>query len=129
MGIDRFLNHRVSILRRVASGADEYEQPIVSEETLASAVAAGIQPRTGREVDSVSGAGAALSDHVIYMLPRDVTTADVVLHEQAACTAANDLPDGRYEIVATPDAAGGGHHLELAAKLVSAPAFAAPVGS
>jgi hypothetical protein len=129
MGIDRFLNHRVSIVRRVSSGEDAYGQPIVSEETIASDVAASIQPRSGRDAASVPSAGAAVSDHRIYLVPRDITTADTILHAQADCPVTNDLPDGWYELSSVPDAAGGGHHLELEARRVDAPTLALVTGS
>lgn len=136
MSLDRFLVHRVSVVRRVvvldeadAVVVDEYNQPTTSTSTT-TGVPASIQPRSARELASLAQAGAALSDHRIYMRPRDISTADVIVHVASACPLVTDLPDGRYEVVGVPSAAGEGHHLEIAAKLVSAPgyAYATPVG-
>lgn len=131
-----FLNHRVSLVRRIVTldeedevVLDDYGQPTTTLSTT-TGIAAGIQPRKASEMADISQAGAALSDHRIYMLPRDIGTADVIVHDPDACPARTDLPDGRYEIVSVPDAAGAGHHLEISAKLVSSPgaAYATPVG-
>ena len=136
MSIDRFLVHRVSVVRRVTvldegePVLDDYGHPTTSESTT-SGVAAGIQPRSARELANIHQAGAALSDHRIYMRPRDIATGDVIVHDPDACPMRTDLPEGRYEIVGVPDAAGAGRHVEIAAKLVASPgsAYAVPVGS
>lgn len=136
MSLDRFLTHRVSVVRRVEvldgqddPVVDEYNHPTSTEQTT-TGVPASIQPRSARELANLAQAGAALSDHRIYMRPRDISTADVIVHVASACPMRTDLPDGRYEIVGVPDAAGAGHHVEIAAKLVSAAglAYATPVG-
>jgi len=132
-----FLPHRVSIIRHGSildedgdPVLDDYGQPTTEDVTVATGVAAGIQPKSAREVASVVQAGASISDHRIYMHPRDVTTADVIVHDPDACPMRTDLPDARYSVVGVPDAAGAGHHLEIAAKLVGSPqsAYAVPVG-
>ena len=136
MSIDRFLTHRVSIVRRVATLddadaliRDDYGHVVTATSTV-TGVAVSIQPRSAREVADISQAGAALSDHRIYMLPRDIGTSDVIVHDASDCPMRTDIPDGRYEIVGVPDAAGAGHHIEIAARLVSSPgkAYATPVG-
>lgn len=137
MSLDRFLTHRVSIVRRVVVldesdevTVDEYNQPVAAESTT-TGVAASIQPRGARELAQIAQGGAAVSDHRIYLRPRDITTADVIVHDASACPMRTDLPDGRYEVVGVPDAAGAGHHLEVSAKRVSSPAKAydTPVGA
>lgn len=124
----RFLNHRISILRQVRRAdelgddvLDDYGQPLADTDTVAADVAAGIQPKTGRELAAQHQAGAVLGDTRIYLLPRDITTADAIYHDPAACPAPIDLPAATYNLVAVRDAAGRGHHLEIDAKLVSNP--------
>ena len=133
----RFLNHRVSIARRSATldeedepTFDEYGQPITSETTLASGIAAGIQPKSARELAAISQAGVASSSHNIYMLPRDITTADAIVHDASECPVRTDLPDMTFQVVAVPDAAGAGHHLEIDGQMVDSQqqAYAVPVG-
>jgi hypothetical protein len=90
-------------------------------------VRAAIQPRRrggDREAPLVSEAGVTLSDHVIYMRPTDITTADAIEHDASVCPVLNDLPTCRFEIVGVPNAAGLGHHLEIDAKLVATPELA-----
>lgn len=130
MSIGRFLVHRVSIVRRVAvldeAGevvVDEYNQPTTAESATAG-VAASIQPRSAKELAQIAQGGAAVSDHRIYLLPRDLRTSDVIVHDPDACPMPVDLPDGRYEVVAVPDAAGAGRHIEVSARLVGSPGFA-----
>jgi hypothetical protein len=137
MGIERFLNHRVSIVRQVAvldAGQptyDDYGQPVRTASTLASNVAAGIQPKAAVELAAISQAGAAKATHTIYLLPRDVTTADQVVHDAGTCPVLVDLPTTTYQVTGVPDAAGAGHHLELDAFATGATeaAYATPVGS
>lgn len=133
----RFLNHRVSIARRVgtldeedAATLDDYGQPVQTEATLVSGVAAGIQPRSARELAAISQAGVASSSHRIYMLPRDITTADAIVHVADDCPVRTDLPDLTFQVVSVPDAAGAGHHLEIEADLIGSQqaAYAVPVG-
>lgn len=135
MSISRFLTHRVSIIRRVAvlvddePSLDEYGQPITAESTTTD-VPASIQPRTARERAEISQGGAAVSDHRIYMLPLDIGTADLIVHDPDDCPMWTDLPLGRYEVMGVPDAAGAGHHVEIEARLVgsASSAYALPVG-
>jgi hypothetical protein len=137
MGIERFLNHRVSIVRQVAvldegdPTYDDYGQPVRSASTIASGVPAGIQPKAAVELAAISQAGAAKATHTIYLLPRDVSAADQVVHDPDACPLTVDLPAGTYQLTGVPDAAGAGHHLELDAFLAGGPvsAYATPVGS
>lgn len=124
----RFVPHRVSLLRQVRQTdelgddvLDEYGQPISTTDTVASDVRAGIQPKSAREVAATHEAGAVPSDTRIYLLPRDITSADAIYHDPAACPLSNDLPEATYNIVGLRDAAGAGHHVEIDAKLVSNP--------
>lgn len=126
MPIGRFLSHRVSIVRKVAvldvSGNptfDTYGQPIVVD-SIVTGIAASIQPKSERERTAISQAGVSSSTHRIYLLPVDVTTADTIVHDASVCPMSPDLPDGTYEVVGVPSAAGQGHHLELDAVLVAA---------
>jgi head-tail adaptor len=121
VSFDSLLTHTVSLVRRLDSGVDDDYGQAITDETVVSAVRASIQPKSDREAALVSQAGTAVSDHVIYIRPLDVSTADLVVHDRAACGLADDLPDGRYELIGTPAAAGLGHHLELDARLIVAP--------
>lgn len=138
MSIGRFLNHRVSIVRTEAvlgdddqPTYDDYGQPVFANDTLASDIPAGIQPKSIRELAAISQAGTIDATHTIYMLPRDISTADSIVHASGACPMPVDLPDLTFQIAAVPDAAGAGHHLEIQAKLGSGQqsAYAVPVGS
>lgn len=137
MGIERFLNHRVSIVRDVAVLAmgeptlDDYGQPVRTSTTLASNVPAGIQPKSTAELAAISQAGVALSTHTIYLLPRDVTTADQIVHDATACPVTVDLPTATFQVRGVPDAVGAGHHLEVDAWRTGdvEAAYSTPVGS
>lgn len=122
----RFLNHRVSILRQVVTTdelgddvLDDYGQPTATTDTIATDVAAGIQPLRMREIAALHEAGAVLSDTRIYMQGVSPRSSDAIYHDPAACPQDPDLPEATYNVVAVPDAAGAGHHLEIDAKLVS----------
>jgi hypothetical protein len=113
------LTHQVVIERPgVSVSVDEYNNPIPGSPTTRTVWAA-IQPRKAIEVAQLNQAGVAVSDHVIYLLPIDITTADAIVHTAADCPMTSDLPDGRYEITGAPNAAGLGHHLELDCHLVA----------
>ena len=128
MSFDSLLTHTVTIRRVYDLGTDdEYGQPLTTEADLAT-VKAAVQPRSEREVATVHQAGPAIADHVIFLRPTDVTTADVIVHDPVVCGLTNDLPLCRFQLVGTPLAAGLGHHLELDAVLVAAPTLA-PVAS
>lgn len=117
------LTHTVTIVRETPTDTlDDYGQPTVT--TSQRTVKAAVQPRTEREQALMSNAGAAVSDHVIYMFPTDLTTADAIVHDEGTCPVASDLPTGRFEIVGVPNAAGLGHHLEVEANMVASPAEA-----
>lgn len=94
---------------------DDYGQPVRQYETLAH-VRGLVQPRSAREqaareVALVSQAGAAISDHTIFLLPTDLTTADRIRY---------DPDDGRsYEVMSIRDGGGQGHHLEVGARLIT----------
>lgn len=112
------LTHQVSIVRKNDSGnLDGYGQPITSDEVIETVFAA-IQPRSAREQPAVGQGGPAVSDHVVYLFPTDLTTADSILHDEATCPMPRDLPTSRFEIVGVPNAAGLGHHLEVDCRLV-----------
>jgi hypothetical protein len=141
MSFDGLLTHTVRIMRTYATGTgpfdsafapafdgqepdiDEYGQPI-TEEALLATVRAAIQPKATDEATLTTQAGPALGDHMIFLRPTDLTTADAIVHDPAVCGLTNDLPDGRYEVIGVPFAAGLGHHLEVEAKRVDAPAYA-----
>lgn len=132
MSLGDFLIHRVSIERTTDTASiDEYGQPVRTTATLASDVAASIQPKGAREMAAVHEAGATLADHTIYLFPQDLTTGDAIIHDPDVCPLTVDLPLGRYEVTAVPLAAGVPHHLEVSAKLLGSPlsAIAPAVGS
>ena len=114
------LTHTVSIVRKSdAHTLDDYGQPVTSDEVIET-VKAAIQPRRENEREAVSQAGAATADHVIFMFPTVLRTADAIFHDQSVCPVVRDLPTARYEISGVPNAAGLGHHLEVQARLISA---------
>lgn len=136
MGIGRFLIHRVSIARAVVTldeegdpVLDDYGQPVTTASTVED-VAAAIQPHSAEELAAISQAGVSSSTHRIYMLPRDISTADAIVHDPDDCPMPTDLPLGTYQVVFPADAAGSGRHIEIRAKLVGSPtaAYATPVG-
>lgn len=67
-GVDDDLNLETDV--------DEWGQPIRTFDTDYATVQGLIQPKTAREEALVSQAGAEAGDHTIYMLRRDLTTAD-----------------------------------------------------
>lgn len=89
---------------------DDYGQPVTGETTFAvvDGLIQPVQPRDPHEVPLVSQGGAVISTHVGYMRPlAGLTTADWIEHDGI-----------RYDITGMPDAAGLGHHLELALRAV-----------
>jgi len=124
VSFDALLTHTVTVVRTYDDGTDdEYGQPETSEAVIAT-VQAAIQPKAEREATLTTQAGVVVADHLIFLRPTDVTTADHLVHDPATCAAPDDIGPGRYEIVGTPNAAGLGHHLELDCRLVASPEFA-----
>jgi len=88
---------------------DEYGQATSAPAVLAT-VAGLVQARSAREVALVGQGGAAIGSHVGYLYA--VTGLDT------GCWIVPD--DGvRYDLLSVPDAAGQGHHLELALQAVT----------
>ena len=120
MSFASLLDHTVTLVRQVGATEDDYGHA----ETVATdmdTLAASIQPKSARERAQFSQAGIPVSDHTIFLFPVDIRTGDYLRHTAADCAkpAGVDLPDGRYEVTAVPDAAGRGHHLEVDARLIS----------
>lgn len=92
---------------------DDHRNPEIAWSDVAT-VAAWVQPRKLRvnyetEVpDGTAQGGAVVSDHTIFMLPTDVTAADIIVHGAQL-----------YAIDGIRDAGGKGHHLEIAAHRVT----------
>ena len=87
---------------------DDYGQPVMGATTVAT-VRGLIQPRSAKEIALTSQAGAVIGTHVGYMRPlAGLTTADWIEHDGV-----------RFDILSMPDAAGLGHHLELALQAVT----------
>jgi len=109
MGIESRYLHTLVVKRLAATGTlDEYGQPVTAETTFAT-VKGLIQPRSAREVALVSQGGAVIGSHVGYTaLLAGLTTADWIEHGGV-----------RFDILSIPDAAGLGHHLELALQAVT----------
>lgn len=121
MPLGRFLTHRVTIVRRLLDEEtlDEYGQPTETEIELATDVAVAITPRKAIEQDLTSQSGAAISDHLIYLYPRDIRTSDLIRHIHSECPVEDsDLPDTDYEITTAELGAGAQHHIEIMARLV-----------
>jgi hypothetical protein len=87
---------------------DEYGQPVTSPITVAT-VAGLIQPRSAREIALTSQAGAVVGDHIAYMAPLAGLSTDCWIERDG----------NRFDILSMPDAAGLGHHLEVALKAVT----------
>ena len=109
MGIESRYLHTLVVKRMAATGAlDDYGQPVMAETTVAT-VPGLIQPRSAREVALVSQGGAAIGSHVGYMAPLAGLGTDCWIEHGGV----------RFDILAMPDAAGLGHHLELALQAVT----------
>jgi hypothetical protein len=87
---------------------DAYGQPVSSPITVAT-VAGLIQPRSAREIALTSQAGAVIGDHIAYMAPLAGLSTDCWIERDG----------NRFDILSMPDAAGLGHHLEVALKAVT----------
>lgn len=87
---------------------DDYGQPVMAEVTLAT-VPGLVQPRKGREVSFTTQAGPVVSDFYGYCAP--------LAGLDSACWL--EVGSTRYDVLNVADAAGLGHHLELALKLVA----------
>lgn len=88
---------------------DENGMPTTTDST--TAVKGLVQPKDAREVALISQGGATVTDHTIYLLPTDVTAADLITF---------DPDDGRqYQIIGVRDEAGIGHHLAVDARMVA----------
>lgn len=125
MGFGDRLIHQVIVERFVVTldGSDDpvlddYGQPVGEWRDLAL-IPALVQPKSATEMAASHEAGAPLSDHTIYMFPRDITTADRIRF-------ASDAPDvgPHYNVVGVRDAAGITHHYEVDATMVGTRHFA-----
>ena len=87
---------------------DDYGQPVMAPTTL-DTVAGLIQPRRAHEVALASQSGAVIGDYVGYMRPLANLGTDCWIEYGGV----------RYDILSMPDAAGLGHHLELALQAVT----------
>jgi hypothetical protein len=122
MGFDELLRHQLVIRRNVQTLApvhdppepgdgdplfDEYGQPIMAPVTVAT-VAGRIEPLSAREVALLAQSGAIVSTHRAFVRPMAGLLTDAWIEAGGV----------RYDIVGMPDAAGAGHHLELALQAV-----------
>lgn len=89
---------------------DDYGQPVLGWATLAT-VAGRIRPLTATEVVNQSQGGAAITTHVVYLAPTNVTSRDRV-------RLASQATGPYYQLTGVRDAAGHGHHLECDAREV-----------
>jgi hypothetical protein len=91
----------------VGTATDAYGQPVAGEPTV-TLVSGLIQPKSAREVQLISQAGAQLSDHTIFLL----RTAPV---ENASYIRFATDDGDRYEVVGIRDFAYGtvSDHLEV----------------
>jgi hypothetical protein len=114
------LNHVVHLERDVDTGDEDEYGHATTAPSIGQDFRAAIQPKSAREVALLSQAGADIADWTIYLLPRDVDTADKIVHVSADCPVreAADLPDATFELSGIRNAAGLGHHLEADARLV-----------
>lgn len=126
MGIGSLLTHRANLVRQVAL-IDTDGSAVLDEDGHAQRtdltipdVAVAIQPLSTKERAAQHQAGATVATHRIYALDRSISTVDFIEHVPETCPvlASRDLPYGRYELHATQDAAGLGHHIEIDATLI-----------
>jgi hypothetical protein len=82
---------------------DEYGQPVVGETTVAT-IRGLIQPRSAKEVQFSTGAGPVIGNHVLYCGLVAGLTTDCWI----------DFGTRKFEVLSIADAAGLGHHLEVA---------------
>lgn len=112
MSFDGLLLHTLTVRRMADTGAkDDYGQP-VSLPTTVAAVPGLIQPRSAREVALTSQAGPAIGSHVGYLRPLAGLGTDCWIEDDR-------YPGVRFDVLSMPDAAGQGHHLELALQAVT----------
>jgi hypothetical protein len=108
---DRLI-HPLNIVRQPWDDAnrDEHGQPTPGVPSV-TAVSGLVQPKSAKEVANITQAGAAVSDHVIFLPVVDLIAADAIEH---------DPDDGRrYEIVGVREFAfGSSPHLEVDARMV-----------
>lgn len=113
MSFAGLLVHPLAIVTPVAASpadVDEYGQPVAGEPDVAL-VSGMVQPKTAREIALVSQAGAEVSDHTIYLLPRPLSAAAHI----------RDEPDAgrRFEITGIRSFEfGSAPHLEVDVHLV-----------
>lgn len=111
--------HTLSIERATTAAVDDYNQPVPDFASIAETPGL-IQPKSTREVELASQAGAAIGDHTIYLARRDVDTADRIRD----VTAGVDGP--LYQVLGVRDYNFGGlAHLALDAQRIGAPAIEA----
>ena len=111
MSFEGLLIHKLAVERATSGVPDEYGQPSRTYATLAT-FRGRIEPKSAREVAAISGAGAVVSDHILYARPRDLRESDRVRFDPA---------DGRlYEITGIRDMAGARHHLTVDLTLIKA---------
>lgn len=118
MSFDDLLRHTLVVKRQVQTTVpvhdpaeptdgdpifDDYGQPVMAEATVAT-VAGRIAPKSAREAALLSQAGAVVSTHTGYIWPLPGLDTGCWIESGGV----------RYDIVGMPDAAGQGHHLELA---------------
>lgn len=118
--IGRMLRHRIAIERSVETGTDDYNQPVLAWDAIATDVPALVQPMDLREREQVNQAGAVVSDHKVFLFAQDIRSSDRVRF---------DPDDGRrFEVTEVPDAMGDEAHLVVRAKFVD-PGVAPEEGS
>lgn len=116
MSFDSLLIHRVTIKRMATDGTlDDHGQPVTAEATVASDVPALVQPRTVDQLALASQAGVQIGKYVGFLRPLAGLAMDCWLEPTTAPAA---IAGRRFDIVAMPDAAGRGHHLELGLEAV-----------
>lgn len=120
------LVHSLVIVTPTAGADDDYGHPATGTPTT-EAVPGLVQPRTARELALLSQAGPPLTDHVIFLGPRQLSSASYIADADAA---GDPLAGGRrFEIVGIRSFDfGSSPHLEVDVKLVGNP-VGAGVGS
>lgn len=96
---------------------DDYGQPEAAEPTV-TVVNGLVQPRTARELALVSQAGAEVSDHVIFLAPREIPAGSWIADADGSGVLAGGR---RFDITGVRSYEyGRAPHLEVDCRLVGA---------
>lgn len=106
MSFSTWLNTTCTIRRFTEGAADDYGQPAKSWANLATGVLCRLEPTSGKEI--WIDKQLVISNFTLFLLPaQDVTEKDEIV-----------LGGETYNVLLVSDAAGHGHHQELALQAI-----------